>query len=95
MAFAFVVAVIDEGMVERVGNVLFDDGFQVGKVHHHAVFCTALDNGRGDGNFEFVGVAVKVLALAVMPVEHMRGIEGKDFGDFHEMKEADEAVETV
>jgi hypothetical protein len=25
----------------------------------------------------------------------MRGIEGKDFGDFHEMKEADEAVETV
>ena len=38
LAFAFVVAVIDEGMVERVGNVLFDDGFQVGKVHHHAVF---------------------------------------------------------
>ena len=92
MAFAFVVAVIDEGMVEWVGNVLFDDGFQVGKVHHHAVFGTALDNRRGDGDFEFVGVAVKVLALAVMPVEHMRGIEGKDFGDFHEMKEADEAV---
>ena len=92
MAFAFVVAVIDEGMVERVGNVLFDDGFQVGKVHHHAVFCAALDNGRGDGDFEFVGVAVQVLALAVMPVEHVRGIEGKDFGDFHEMKEADQAV---
>ena len=79
-------------MVERVVDVLFDDGFQVGKVHHHAVFRAALDNGCGDGDFEFVGVAVKVLALAVMPVEHVRGIEGKDFGDFHEMKEADEAV---
>ena len=35
---------------------------------------------------------VQILAFAVMPVEHVRGIEGKDFGDFHEMKEADEAV---
>ena len=40
-------------------------------------FVAALDNGCGDGDFEFVGVTVQVLALAVMPVEHVRGVEGE------------------
>ena len=44
LAFAPVAAVVDEGVVERVDNVLFDDGFQVGKVHHHTVFRAAFDN---------------------------------------------------
>ncbi len=26
---------------------------------------------------------MQVLAFAVMPVEHMRRVEGEDFGDFH------------
>ena len=38
LAFAVVAAVVDKRVVEGVGNVFFDGGFEVGEIHHHAVF---------------------------------------------------------
>ena len=83
LAFTFIAAVIDEGVVERFDDVLLNRAFQVGKIHHHAVFRAAFDGAARNGDFQLVSMAVQVLALAVVAVEHMRGIESKDFGDFH------------
>ena len=38
LAFAAVAAIVDKRMIERVGNVFFHNGFEVGEIHHHAVF---------------------------------------------------------
>lgn len=43
LAFAVVAAVVDKRVVEGVGNVLFHNGFEVGEIHHHAVFRPAPD----------------------------------------------------
>lgn len=43
LAFARVVAVVDKGVVERLDNGAFDDGFEVGEVHDHSVFRATLN----------------------------------------------------
>ena len=62
-------------MVKRLYHQFFHDGFQIGKVDHHAVFGAAEYQIAADFHFEFIRVAVQVFALAVVMVEHVRHVE--------------------
>jgi wyosine [tRNA(Phe)-imidazoG37] synthetase (radical SAM superfamily) len=74
-----------EGVIPKINDVFLRQGFDIGKIHHHAVDGGArpLNDLPGQSDFEGVAVAVQVPAGASVVGNAMPSIEFQAAGDTH------------
>ena len=72
-------------MIPLIDQRFIGDGFDLGKIHHHALLRHALsaDNLPGKSDFDRIAMAVQMPALAVVIGDAVAGIELQPAGNQH------------
>lgn len=60
-------------MIEPVNNLIFDNFFEVRKIHYHPVFGIGrvVERRTTNGNFQFIGVPMNIFTWPIIPVKGM------------------------
>jgi hypothetical protein len=86
VTYRFVAAINQKGVIPGINQFFPGDVFDIGEVHHHALFGQSFsgDDVPGQGDLDRIAMAVQVFALAVVVGDAMSGIEFKAARDIHD-----------